>query len=84
MDHQLISRKENLVCFDEGRKLAGTPSTQTLYRWATVGLKPRFEAEEGHRIFLEYCTIGRRSYTSMEAYDRFLRKLNGEKVPANG
>jgi len=67
--------QETLIGFKQGKKLADTaPSSSTITRWAKSGVNAR---DKGSRITLEYCYIGGRLYTSVEAYGRWIAKLNG-------
>jgi hypothetical protein len=45
----------------------------TVWRWTLRGVR-------GHR--LERITIGGRTYTTREAFERFVSATNGEKLPA--
>ncbi len=69
--------KETLVAFKRGSKLQGAPSSQSLWRWASRGLKKKCDGN-GRPITLEYCYVGGRLHTSTEAYQRWLDKINDE------
>ena len=49
-----------------GAILPGRPSHSTLWRWCIVGY---------HGVKLEYLPVGRRYVTSVEAVERFSRKV---------
>ncbi len=71
---------ETRVTFKQGtRLLAGGeergPSYKSLWRYATEGRKSKSEPD-GPPITLEYCYIGGRIFTSVEAYERWLSKIN--------
>ncbi len=72
--------KETLVAFKQGRKLlaqkdAPGPSLSTLNRWAMEGLTSKSDPD-GPAITLEYYYIGARLFTSVEAFRRWLKKIN--------
>lgn len=78
----MLARKiitETLVAFKQGAKLARIgnrgPSYQTIFRWAKTGLKDRHNPN-GPPVTLEYCYLGGRLYTSVEAFGRWMEKLN--------
>lgn len=48
------------------------PHPNTLYRWATVGLKAR----SGQRVYLETEFVGGTRVTSLEALERFFNRKN--------
>ena len=65
------------VCFlSEGHRLPTKPPRTTLRRWALEGCR----TPDGV-VTLEYCYRGRSPITSVEAFDRFLARVNGEEVP---
>lgn len=66
--------KETKFRLAECKKHLSGSSYWNLYRWAMQGYGPR-----GKKVFLEYAREGRALYTSKEAYDRFLKKINTEK-----
>jgi hypothetical protein len=56
---------------------AGRPvSPATLWRWSSAGCVGR----DGQRVKLETIRIGCSTCTSIEALDRFFRRLSGEEV----
>ena len=66
---------ETVIGFSEGReKTPGNPSYFQLWSWAKHGLLARKLAK---RVTLEYCQQAGRYVTSLEAVERFYRKLNG-------
>jgi hypothetical protein len=69
---------EQLVSFDEARHvLPGAPKKQTLRNWWVRGLIPHGQTYRTAKpVHLETMRIGNNRYTSVEAYDRFLRALN--------
>jgi hypothetical protein len=72
---------ETIVEFPDGPKLTGSPSRQTLTRWSTEGVESK---STGEVITLEWAQIGYRRVTSLEAYERFLARLNGEQNALSG
>ena len=70
---------ETLVAFKQGRKLGVhggmVPTARSLQRWATKGINGKVD-EDGTPITLEHCYIGARLYTSVEAFQRWLEKIN--------
>jgi len=71
---------ERRVAFKQGRKLLAQegspgPSLTTLNRWATKGLRSKRDPN-GPRITLEHYYIGGLVYTSVEAFKRWLKKIN--------
>lgn len=72
--------RETLVPFEQARRLLpGSPSRHQMQYWQRKGIKVGDE-----RITLEWCLIGRRRYTSQEAYQRFLEKVNGPSNSLRG
>lgn len=66
--------KEQLVKVADGaKKLPGVACYNTLRDWIKEGVTPK---GGGERIRLEYVQIGRTWYTSIEAYDRFIERIN--------
>lgn len=57
---------------DAPQKLPGSPSHQTVYRWCELGCR----ALNGQLVFLEFVKIGRKRYTSVEAFERFCNALS--------
>lgn len=67
---------ETLVSFGEGHRLPQNPSRTTLTRWAFVGVE---STVSGQTVMLEHVQIGARYYTSTEAFERFVARLNEGK-----
>lgn len=67
--------RETVVLLAHRRKLPNKPSRTTLYCWRKTGLVSKIS---GKRITLEWCRYGGLPATSLEAYDRFMQRLNGE------
>lgn len=65
---------ETIVLFADARKLKGKPHWWDLRNWARYGLVSKFT---GEKITLEWAVYGGKRCTSVEAFDRFLKKLNG-------
>ena len=66
---------ETMVRFDQGpTDLPGAPSRWKLRRWASKGLR----TPSGERVTLEWCYDGGKPVTSMEAWMRFQKAVNGE------
>lgn len=57
---------------DAPKKLPTSPSRNTVYRWCELGCR----ALNGQLIFLEFVKIGRKRYTSIEAFERFCNALS--------
>jgi hypothetical protein len=70
--------EETTVFCSEARRLKGKPSPDTLYNWRSEGIECR---TSGVRVTLEWCLLGGRPVTSIEAYERFLKRINGELPP---
>ena len=71
---------ETMVAFKQSSLLkAGVkgrgPSITTLLRWSKIGLVGK-NYPNGKPITLEYCYIGGRLFTSVEAFHRWLAKIN--------
>lgn len=64
---------ETLVAFRDGHKLPGRPSRQQLYRWSEHGMRHK---KTRQFIYLSSCVIGGSTYTSVEAYRRFMVAQN--------
>jgi len=69
---------ENLVSFVEAaRSLPGRPNITTLWRWRNRGVRG---------VKLEVACVGGRTYTSREAWARFLERVtaakNGQPIPS--
>ncbi len=63
--------KEQLVLLGgAGQVLPNRPARATLWRWAEKGL---------HGVILETVWLGGRRYTSQEALQRFLERLNAAR-----
>lgn len=65
--------KEQLLTFNQGRKLPLRPCRKTILTWVNVGCKSK---RTGKLVFLECVQIGRIWYTSVEAHQRFVARLN--------
>lgn len=72
-------KTETLVTLSEGKKLLqqAPPTYRMLRRWIDHGLRSHGENE---RVYLEGIQIGGTTYTSVEAFHRFLDKLNGTEL----
>ena len=75
---------ETLVAFKQGRKLLASstapgPSYRTLVRWAKDGLPPKGDSQ-GQPITMEHYYIGSRLFTSVEAFQRWLEKINQQST----
>ena len=68
---------ERFLTLGKGRQLPGSPGRRTLREWMKKGCKSQVT---GETVLLEGWQIGGRWHTSVEAFDRFLAKLNGEKL----
>jgi len=66
--------KEEIVYFSDRSRLTGKPSRRRLWNWAKLGLI----SDSGKRVTLEYAKIGGSWATSIEAYERFIQRINGE------
>ena len=64
---------EQIVRFSEGRKLPTEPSRNCLYNWTMKGYVSKANKE---RHYLEWCYVGGGKFTSIEAFERFVEKLN--------
>lgn len=71
--------KETVIRCSHSNKLAGKPSKDTLYDWRTKGIERRCD---GVVVTLEWCRLGGQPVTSLEAYERFHKRVNGELPPA--
>ena len=70
---------ETLVPLDSPKgQLVGNPTQRQLANWRLIGLSVPGTRGERRRVRLEWCQIGLRRYTSVEAYGRFLREVNQE------
>jgi hypothetical protein len=67
--------KESRILLSEGYKLPENPSRDTLVRWTEDGVVSR---SSGARVYLDHIQIGGRTFTSVEAYGRFIAALNGD------
>lgn len=75
MSEQLLD--EDAVGFSEGEKLLskyGSPSYSKLRYYADMGCKSK---ESGERVYLEWFKRGAEPCTTVQAYKRFLAKVNG-------
>ena len=68
---------ETLILPSQSAQLPTKPDPKTLRKWITDGC---ISKKTGERFFLEFRQVGNLIYTSIEAFDRFQRRLNGEKV----
>lgn len=70
--------KENVVFFADAEKaLPESPCFHTVQTWAMHGRK----GTDGMRHTIEWCKLPRGRATSIEAYYRFIQRLNGELAP---
>ena len=67
--------EETVIRQSERHRLPGNPSVQRLTAWRLRGVKCR---ATGVRHTLEWCYVGGEPVTSLEAYERFNRRVNGE------
>jgi len=68
---------ETVIRAHQRHRLAGKPHKCTLYRWRKRGTK---HPVTGYLVTLEWAYLGGEPVTSLEAYDRFMRQLNGEVI----
>lgn len=73
IDETLVAFKQGGLLQKSGRERG--PAYRTILRWAKEGLKGK-RNPDGTLITLEYCYIGGRLFTSVEAFQRWLTKLN--------
>jgi hypothetical protein len=66
---------ETIVHCSEGGKLTGRPCQDSLYNWRKKGVKRRGDRKI---VTLEWCYLGGEPVTSVEAYERFQKRINGE------
>jgi hypothetical protein len=66
---------EQMILFSESEKLPTKPSPGSLRNWSRTGALSK---TTGEIVILESVQIGCRSYTSLEAFERFWRQLNGD------
>lgn len=66
--------RETTIYLSDKNKLPHKVTLRTLRNWITRGLI----SDTGERVTLEYAKIGGALATSLEAYERFLKRLNGE------
>ena len=78
MQNSRIAEETYIFFSDAHKVLPGEPSINTVKRWTRRGM-----AGTGDGIFhrLEWCRMAGRSATSMQAYHRWLRRINGEAPP---
>jgi len=72
-----IAREAVVFFYEAPDVIPGKPSHNAVGKWAKNGMKGA--GELWHT--LEWCKIGRRSATSLEAYYRFLDRVNGLLPP---
>lgn len=65
--------RETLVGFSESTRLPTQPHKNTVRGWCDVGVRHHVT---GKYITLESVRIGKRRFTSLEAHERWLDKLN--------
>lgn len=75
-DNPLRLLNETLISFGEGHKLPNNPKRETIRSWADRGVVSKVTGES---VALECVQIGDRRFTSVEAHQRFLERLNGTK-----
>ena len=64
---------ETVFGFREGKRwLPRNPSYRTLFNWWRLGLK----SASGRRVHLETAKVGGERCTSVEAYGRFMERIN--------
>ena len=68
---QILS--ETVVRCSEASSLPGKPTQKTLLNWRTKGIVNR---HTGRRYTLEWAMLGGAPVTSLEAFQRFLEKIN--------
>ena len=66
---------ETRINFADAHELLTSPSPRQLRHWARKGVR----IEGGRTVTLEYASVGRRVVTSVEAFERFLLRQNGEE-----
>ncbi len=64
---------ETLVVFADSSTLPGSPTPGNLQSWITSGIR---SLTSKRPCYLEWCRIGGKRYTSVEAYDRFTEAIN--------
>ena len=69
--------EEEVVPFGEAGRLPGSPTRGQIQNWRDKGIwvKPL-----GQYITIEWCSVGGRPVTSVEAYKRFVQRTNLEPV----
>jgi hypothetical protein len=73
--------KETVVYFSRAANLPGKPSKAVLVNWKDDGLQvKRSKRRPPPTVRLEYAYLGGQLVTSLEAYDRFQRRVNGEEA----
>lgn len=73
---------ETVVPLKQPSRLGKDISCDQLDHWARKGLMPRRNGKiiSRERVTLDFCYRGSQKFTSVEAYQRFLKKINGEEV----
>ena len=64
---------ETIVLFKDGNRLPRSEPYSTLARWADVGIRAKFT---GQLVKLENFWYGNRRATTLQAYARFIGRLN--------
>ena len=72
-------KTEELLTFNKGGRLVGSPSEGTVRSCVENGRCVHGNRDE--RVHLEVVKIAGRRYTSVEAWERFIRKLNPGNEP---
>ncbi len=67
-------KHETLIGFSEAKELPRHPSYHKLRRWAKCGLLHR-----GRRVKLEWVRVGSEPCTSIEAFERFIKKMQWDE-----
>lgn len=73
-----LSRDKLIPLAEAAAALPSRPSATALWRWWKKGV-----AVPGGRVKLETMRIGRRRFTTREAFRRFVESMNADTVPAD-
>ncbi len=70
---------ETLIYCSEPQHLPGRVTTDMLRDWRNKGLEIKRGPKFGQRVTLDWAWLGGRPVTSLQAFARFQRQLNGEE-----